>query len=152
MLRTSFWAIVISCSFVSLSSAGVTHITSIANETNGLVEFRNFENPDKRGHNASVPRGKTVGIEQVDAWIPWADSQQDLDDGKYLRFKFKKTQKDGSTSERTIYVWQSKGSIRCSEALVHSPDTPAVPGVGQEDGRRKVVFKSDGTFEFFKTE
>lgn len=39
----------------SSAQAGVTHITSVANETDEVVEIRNFENPDKKGHNATVP-------------------------------------------------------------------------------------------------
>lgn len=61
-------------------------------------------------------------------------------------------QKDGTKSPITIYVWQSKGSVRYSKKRAHDPDAPAVPGVGTEDGRRKVVLRKDGTFEFFKTE
>ncbi len=123
---------------------GVTAITFGVNDTEKNVTIKCFENPDHPGNNATIKPNDTAEPPDLNMWIPWATSQEDLNNEKYIKLTIE------SISEEH-YIYQEGGFVRYSNDTIWKSHAPAVPGYGSVDGNRSVVIKSDGTWEFHCT-
>ncbi len=122
---------------------GVTAITFVVNKTRKNVIINCLENPKHSGNNATIKGNDTAGPPDLNMWIPWATSAEDMKNKKYIKLTIE-------SKNEVHYIYQEGGSVRYSNKTIWEPHAPAVPGYGSVDGNRTLVIESDGSWEFHR--
>lgn len=119
---------------------GLTAITFGVNDTTKNVTIKCYHHPDHKGNDATIKPNDTAGPPDLNMWIPWATSQEDMNNGMYIKLTVEINNKE-------YYLYQDGSSVRYSNDTIWKANAPAVPGYGSIDGNRTVVIYKAGTWE-----